>query len=383
LAPRRPRRRRTPSRRPYKNDGSLRQLSGRQGIASRPHPGAYSNSLSLRLSVLSGTLYIDTGEPVSASGEQAETFCPSCGTKRGPADRFCSACGASLSVGDDDPAEQGATSEQAQQTLTGSPASSHKRLLAIGGLAAAVIAVAVVVVVLVLGVFSGPSAAQRHQSATAALRARLLTPFQNAMQQRTKFFTDERSFVAAMSDANQKIGTYKERKQSVETQDKQIEASDSAQQSACSSIYSSVPCPSPTYPKAPSAPEVHGDISKLRSVVSHLTGLKAEVLAVSPPPEMKVLFAQFESAITTLLSNAQADADTLQQGITEPEPGKESTGSVEEQKIGTLQPDQAVPAIRIMNREAVSLINQMGLPIGQYDVPGGTDIDPTDHSTAS
>jgi hypothetical protein len=33
-----------------------------------------------------------------------------------------------------------------------------------------------------------------------------------------------------------------------------------------------------------------------------------------------------------------------------------------------------------MNREAVSLIHQLQLPISQYDVPGGTDANPIDHS---
>jgi hypothetical protein len=248
------------------------------------------------------------------------------------------------------------------------------------------VAVAVVAAALslALGVFSaGPSAAQRHQSALAAMRARLFGPFQAAMQQRTQFFTDERSFLAAMADANQKISTYKQRKTSVEAQDKQIEAAYSAQEAACSQSFSTTPCPSPTYPKAASAPEVHGDIAKLRSVVGRLTNLKAEALSVSPPAQMKIFYAQFESAAGTLLANAQADADTLQQAITEPETGTESTGNVEEQKLGTLQPDQAVPAIKAMNREAVALIDRMGLSIVQYDVPGGTDIDPTDHSTAS
>lgn len=186
-----------------------------------------------------------------------------------------------------------------------------------------------------------------------------------------------------MADANQKIDSYKNHKSSVEAQDKQIEAAYSAQEAACTTAFSTTPCPSPTYPKPASAPEVHGDIAKLRSAVGRLTNLKAEVLAVSPLPEMKVFYAQFESAIGTLLGNAQADADTLQQAITEPEQGGESTGAVEEQKLGTLQPDQAVPAIKIMNREAVALIDRIGLEISQYDVPGGTDIDSTDHSTAS
>jgi hypothetical protein len=313
-------------------------------------------------------------------GDAAETpgFCASCGTKRGAADRFCSSCGASLSLDEGSDSASSTPEAGAEQV-----SSTRRRVLAVGGLGAAVVAV-VLGLVFVLGIFStGPSVAQRHQSALVASRLRLLPPFQNAMQQRTQFFTDERSFLSAMADANQKIAGYKEHKLSVEAQDKQIEAAYSAQQSACSAAFSTTPCPNPTYPKVPSAPEVHGDISRLRSAVGRLTNLKAEVLAVSPPSELKVFYAQFESAIGTLLANAQADADTLQQGITEPEQGTESIGSVEEQRLGTLQPDQAVPAIRIMNREAVKLIDQMSLQISQYDVPGGTDIDPTDHSTAS
>jgi hypothetical protein len=317
-----------------------------------------------------------------AGSSDAGGFCEACGEPHRRGARFCSACGAQLAapanVGESAPAGGEAPGDGA------APRRSRKRLLAVGGLAIVLLALAAAAVIAFGHSSSAPSAAQRQRTALAALRSRVLGPFEVAMQQRTKFFAAERAFLGAMSDANGKLDSYKRRKARVERETEEINNATSAQSNACAQPESVIPCPNPTYPTYPTAPEVQGDVGKLRNAVSRLTSLKAAVLAVTPPPELKVLYAQLESAITMLSANAQSDADTLEQGVSEPEQDQSgSTGSVDEQKIATLQPDQAVPAIKIMNQQAVGLIEQLRLDLSKYDVPGGTDVDPADRSTAS
>jgi hypothetical protein len=268
--------------------------------------------------------------------------------------------------------------------------SRRNRALVLGGILAALVAVAAVLL-LTLG-RSGPSPAQRHARALAAaqrsaaaqqtaLTARLGGPFREAMALRTRFFLAERAFLGAMSDANNKIHAYQAQTKTVEAETKQIENATSAQRNACAPPESPIPCPNPTYPTSPTAPEVQSDIGKLHSAVTQLSALNARALAVTPQSELKVFYAQLVAAINSLSSDAQYNANALTEGVTEPT-SNGSTGYVTEQKIATLHAETGLPSVRLMNQQAVELIHQLQLDISQYDVPGGTDADPSDHSAA-
>lgn len=340
------------------------------------------------------------GAAGARTSSPAAAFCPSCGAMAGSVDQFCRSCGARIQ-GIGSRSVEDATSDE-PSSAPATPASAiggggrysdrGKRVLAVGAIVVLAAGIAIAVV-LTLG-NSGPSAAQRHQHVVAArrraasahqaaLHARLFPAFQQAMQLRTSFFIAERDFLAAMGDAHLNLRQYESDMRSVASQTSQITAANSAQQNACNQAFSTVACPNPTYPTDPTAPDVGGDVGQLRAAVSRLADLSAQALAVTPQPELKVLYAQLESAINQLSTDAQYNADTLTQAVTEPviaNPG--DLGSVDQQQIATLHPELALPAIRIMNGQAVGLVQLLQLDITQYDVPGGTDADPSDHSFA-
>jgi hypothetical protein len=220
--------------------------------------------------------------------------------------------------------------------------------------------------------------ANAQQRAFTALNTRLAGPFKAAMGQRTKFFIAEADFLGATRDANAKIGKYKNEEAKIEAEDKQIQNANSGLESACRAPESTIPCPNPTYPEPASAPSVQGDISILHHAVSQLSSLNAEVLAVTPQPELRIFYAQLQAAGTALSSDAQANANILGESVTEPSNG--SRGYIEEKKVGTIHGESGLPSVKLLNQQAVSVIQLLRLELGQYDVPSGTDSNPADHS---
>jgi hypothetical protein len=62
--------------------------------------------------------------------------------------------------------------------------------------------------------------------------------------------------------------------------------------------------------------------------------------------------------------------------------GEEGYGSIDKGKLRTLRDrDSGLPAVRELNRAAGALIKSLRLPVRNYDVPGGRDLDPADDST--
>lgn len=128
------------------------------------------------------------------------------------------------------------------------------------------------------------------------------------------------------------------------------------------------------------APNVQDDINGLHTAASDASSLNAQVLAATPQPELKVFYAQLQAAITALATDAQYNGTTLSEAVTVPENG--GTGNVEEKKASTLRAETGLPSVRLMNAEALKLLRQLHLEISQYDVPGGNDANPSDHSDA-
>jgi hypothetical protein len=52
------------------------------------------------------------------------------------------------------------------------------------------------------------------------------------------------------------------------------------------------------------------------------------------------------------------------------------------QKLATLQGETGLQSVRLINQQAVQVIQRLQLDIGEFDIPGGTDTDPSDHSVA-
>jgi hypothetical protein len=280
---------------------------------------------------------------------------------------------------------QGSVPQQEAGAAEPNGSGRRNRWLAIGAIAALVVAVAVVAAV-TLGGKSNSAAAKRAHAETVqrqafvALKTRLYGPLQAAMGQRTKFFVAEASFLNATRDASAKLHKYKSENQKVEEEDKQINNANSGLEKACREPGSSLPCPNASYPSPPTAPSVQADVAALRNAASELSSLNAQVLAVTPQPELKVFYAQLGAAINSLSTDTQYNANTLSESVTEPTNG--GNGFVEEKKASTLHSETGLPSVRLMNQQAVQMIHMLQLEIGQYDVPGGTDANPSDHSVA-
>lgn len=303
-------------------------------------------------------------------------FCPSCGARVGGEDRFCRSCGHELD-GNTETVPDGGLSPQADVT----PPGWRARWVVLAGMIVAIGAVAAVIFFTVGKPGSSTAHANRvkkEEAAFVALKARVYPAFTTAMGQRTKFFIAEAEFLQATRDANSKIKKYQAETQKVEAEDKQIQNANSGLENSCRQPESNVACPNPTYPEPPFAPSVSSDVGSLHHAVSSLSSLNAEVLAISPQSEVHEFYAQLQAAISSLSSDAQANANILSEGITEPTSG--SHGYVEEKKLTTIHPENGLPSVKLMNRQAVTLIQMLHLDITQYDVPGGTDVNPSDHS---
>jgi len=258
-------------------------------------------------------------------------------------------------------------------------------LLVLGGGAAAVILSGVLDK---HGASPAKLARQREQAAEQAASARfialkthLMGPFTAGMHDRDAFFVAERAFLSAMEDANSQLRKYRSDLASVTAQNKQIDNANAPAQAACAN--STNPCPNPTYVTTPSAPDVTSDIHRLRAATSRLNDLHARVLDMAPPEQLKAFYSQLQAAIEALTQDASQNADILTTGVTAPNPSTTNdTGNVDAAKIDTLRGDEALPAIRAMNQEALTAIGTLKLSLSDWDVRGGHDLDPADHSTS-
>jgi hypothetical protein len=229
------------------------------------------------------------------------------------------------------------------------------------------------------GFFSKPSQAQLAQQALQAKRARLQIPLADAMKLRDDLFTSERSYLSSMADANGLITGYQKQTAKVQADNKQIDLTNAPALANCRT-YAYIACPTVVYEQDPSAPDVTADVTKLQGAISAFNTLHARLLNIDPQPELKVLNAQMLSSIESLTADANQNAHVLAQAITPAADG--GTGNVDANQIKTLSGNDALPSIVQMNHAAVGVIALLQLPIGNFDVVGGHDIDPSDHSTS-
>jgi hypothetical protein len=264
-----------------------------------------------------------------------------------------------------------------------------KRLLALLALAAVGVALAEGVVVALQS--TRLTAAQRQARAAAAERraaaarkaamlAALQPAFAVAMQQRARFFVGERRFVNATFDANAELSSYASRLQVAQARDRRA----GARAKACAQPHARVACRRAARAGEPLAPDLTADIASLRVAAGRLHSVSERVAAVVPQPALTVFYAQLALAAGQLRADARYDADTLARAVVAPDPNiPGDAGRVNATLIATLHPESALPAIRLMNRQAVHVIHLLGADIRQYDVPGGTGGDPGDHSTSA
>lgn len=301
-------------------------------------------------------------------------FCPSCGASVGVSDAFCRKCGAPLA---ETPPEEEATSGRRGLFET---IRRRNVLLVLVGLVLLLGGGAAVAALTVVG--SETSASEKAEARQQALFERIGDPFHQVMRSRDTFFVSERGYLAAMRDAQRTIRKYLARSDAVDAEIKRIDNASEPQRQLCNDYPDYYPCPDPDYPSYPQVPDVDPQVEKLRAVSRQMDQVRADAVAIDPPNELSVMHAQLLAAIDALRADATHNADVLTEAVTAGSPGYEGGGTVDRVKLRTLRGETALPAIRQLNRAALKLIGMLSLSVSDYDVPGGRDLDPADHSDA-
>lgn len=301
-------------------------------------------------------------------------FCPKCGSAVGATDIFCRRCGASLQEADPIAAADEGDATPRRRGLR--RLRDTKVLVAVVAFVALLGAGAAVAAFTLVGQSDEPTAAESAQAEVEAHRARLLTPFQEAMQMRARFFSAERQYIDAMADARRSIRNYQRRQAQVRRETLEIQRANEAQFELCRA-YVEVECPDPTYPDSPQVPDLDGSVEKLRAAARRLDQIKADLVTFERPDELGVFSAQLLASVEALNEDATHNADVLVEAVSSSFEGGEFLDST---KLKTLRAETALPSIRQMNRAAVQVIRLLGLKLTDYDVPGGRDAEPGDHS---
>lgn len=307
----------------------------------------------------------------------ATLLCPTCGQQTNAGSAFCAACGTAMPSATPTPGIDGGPLSSTTDTGRRIRLGSRTKMVA----GAVVLLAALAGLGLIMGGFFSqkPSQAQLAQRALQVKRARLQTPLADAMKLRDDLFTSERSYLSSMADANGLIAGYQKQTAKVQADNKQIDLANAPALANCRT-YAYITCPTVVYEQDPSAPDVTADVTKLQGAISAFNTLHARLLNIDPQPELKVLNAQMISSIESLTTDANQNAHVLAQAITPPADG--GSGNVDANQIKTLSGNDALPSIVQMNHAAVGVIALLQLPIGNFDVVGGHDIDPSDHSTS-
>jgi hypothetical protein len=323
------------------------------------------------------------------SGEQQSSFCPECGSAITPTDKFCSSCGHGLQRAADSGSDKLDNEPRTEPPAAGGdagpkPTRRRSRIIVAGALAACLAGVAAALLLTgVIDQSKNESASANAGKQRAHLRAQLGPPFNNVMDSRDAFFRAERKYLAAMSDARRTTKNYQRQYAVFEAETKRIVEANQPAFDQCAGA-NDIPCPDPTYPDAPVVPSVGRQITQLRDAGKQLGRIHAQLVGESPPARLKALQSELLTAVTALQTNAPGNANILTEAVA---PGNPTSGEggpsagVDKAKIETLSDEDALPAIGQMNVAAVAIIRALGLPLANYDVPGGRDLDTSDHTT--
>lgn len=287
-----------------------------------------------------------------------ERFCPQCGQPTGAGDRFCRSCGQALhgdSNGDTQPSG-------------GGPA----RLL-LTGIALLLVAAAVAVGVLfATGVFDTGGEDEETRPSAAAVRA-----VSREMELRDAFYKAERAYAEAFAAAGAELKRYRRQDREFKATTKRIDEEFADEFDECFR-FAAVPCPEPDYPDPPRVPSFNAHTKKMRAASQSFEELRAELTAIQPRPVVVPLHAQLVSAVEAIKSEVDHNADVFDEAVDAP--GEEMSAAIDSGKIKTLRRGTALPVIRQMNLAAIRAVRRIGRSLRAYDLPGGRDLDPDDHS---
>jgi Bacterial SH3 domain/zinc-ribbon domain len=243
--------------------------------------------------------------------------------------------------------------------------------------------VLILVIVLVAGSGGGGSSkptAEEKRARVTALRKRLGAPFTSVMQARDKFFAQEAQFVTFIKSAQGKLSSYASALDQYNNTSQQLAAANNAAYQICianGGFYCSSGYSAPT---PPIVSDVAGEVQQLRQEATLTQQLQAELGSAKVPSELNVVATQLQSAVGALAGEANHDADILTEAVVEPNPAQSISGSVDAQRATEIRTDDALPPIGQMNVAALNTIKLLKLDITQYDIAGGHDTNPNDHS---
>ncbi|MDP9825021.1 hypothetical protein [Kineosporia succinea] len=233
------------------------------------------------------------------------------------------------------------------------------------------------------GVFDrGPTEAEKQAQAKAAALTRkqdeLKPRFEALMTQRAAFFTAERQYLPAMKRAKASVAAYNKKVKAAQDENERISAAYAPAFAQCAQ-YSYVNCPDPDYAEFPDAPDVDDEVKQLTTVANSMTSLKAELVGIQATGDLATAYAQLQSAVEILGQDAKENVTILNEAVTLPDEG-DGGGYVDKAKLKALNGNDSLPTVKQMNATLVRILKDAQIPMGSYDLPGGQDLDPADHS---
>jgi hypothetical protein len=304
----------------------------------------------------------------------ASRFCPRCGEATDAADRFCRSCGADLNA-PVDAGQRDADKTGVEPPLpeTSPERSVGRRILAALGLLLLVGAVAVGVL-LATGALTGGSDQDDVAIDPAAERA-----FTREMAFRDEFYKAERAYLQPLEQANGELHRYQRKDRSYTAETKRIEEEFADEFDACLR-FAAVPCPEPTYPTAPEVPNFGQETKQMRAASQQFGELRAQLNSIQPRYGISALHTQLLAAIEAMQAEIDHNADVFDEAAQAP--GEDVSGGLDKGKLKTLRRETALPSIRQMNQAALRATRRFRQALRTYDLPGGRDLDPDDHSQA-
>ncbi|MCD5354328.1 hypothetical protein [Kineosporia mesophila] len=201
------------------------------------------------------------------------------------------------------------------------PVRRRRLLLMLGS---AVIVLALVVGMLrMLGVIGAQSQADRDAAGLEQVQEQILPPLQELLVSRETFFAAEREYLPVMQQASKDVA----------------DGASPAEQ-----------------------------IAQLRRVARRMRSLSASLSEVNNVAEVtSEARADLVDAVNILARDAARNATTLQK---------------DGRPLVAVNDENALVPIRRMNKSLLFVLDAAQLPVADFDLPGGTDAHPEDHSTA-
>ncbi|GLY28196.1 hypothetical protein [Kineosporia sp. NBRC 101731] len=216
--------------------------------------------------------------------------------------------------------------------------------------------------------------AQQQASELERSQAELLPQLEVLMEARAAFFSGERRYLPAMKRVRAAIQTYNRRLAGVEREIDEISRANAARLRGCHNR-----CPDLDYPAYPRLPDLSPEVADLQRVATRMTQLHDQLLTVRGTAGIQMSYGELLSAVDLLGQDAKDNLVTLHE-MRYPSRDGIYAGGAASLRIEALNGNNSLPVVRQMNTHLVRLLERSQLPVASYDLPGGRDKYPGDHS---